>query len=139
MPCSAFADKSHVPQGPELDAVLGLSAPLWTQMKDELAALFPPLAEEWTFAGKAHGWSLRLRHAKRAVCYLTPLEGTFRVSFVLGEKAVRAAGVAGLGEHVLATIESARRYVEGRVVPLEIRGAPDVESVITLARVKMAN
>jgi hypothetical protein len=71
--------------------------------------------------------------------YLTPCKGYFIAGFVLGEKAVRAAGEAGLDESTLSLIESARKYAEGRAVRIEVRRKRDRDQVIKLAAIKMEN
>jgi len=40
---------------------------------------------------------------------------------------------------VLAVIESAKKYAEGRGVRLEVRNARDVQNIEKLAQIKMAN
>jgi hypothetical protein len=139
MALSAFDDRSAAPDAAAIAAVLGRSAALWANVKESLGAEFGTLIEEWTFAGKAYGWSLRLKRQKRAIVYLTPRAKHFLASFALGEKACRAAESAGLAPATLALIEAAPRYPEGRGVRIEVRTRADVEQVVRLARVKMAN
>jgi len=139
MALSAFDDKNSPPDAAAVAAVLGRTASLWTRLKDGLGAEFEGLAEEWTFAGKAYGWSLRLKQKKRAIVYLTPHQRHFVASFALGEKACHAARAAGLNASTLAVLDTAPRYVEGRAVRIPVRRGVDVEQVIRLARVKMAH
>lgn len=139
MALSAFDDKSSAPDADAIAQTLGRSAALWTTLKESLAAEVDTLAEEWTFAGKAYGWSLRLKQKKRAIVYLTPCEKHFRASFALGEKACAAAQSAGLSRDTLALIEAAPRYAEGRGVRMPVRRRADVDQVLRVARVKMAN
>jgi len=139
MAASVFLDKSAAPSQADVAEVLGTTAALWTGLKRRAAALFAPLTEEWVHAGKSRGWSLRLKRKTRAVLYMTPQEGFFRAAFALGEKAVAAARGAGLPDEVLVLIDGAPRYAEGRGVWLEVRNDRDVESVLRIAAVKMAN
>ena len=139
MALSAFDDRSSTPDGAILAATLGRTAALWTRVKKSLRAEFGELTEEWTFAGKAYGWSLRLKRAKRAIVYLTPREKHFLASFALGEKACRAAQSADLSDRTLSLIDEAPRYPEGRGVRIPVRTRADVDQVVGLARVKMAN
>ena len=135
---SAFVDKSKPPKERELAEMLGARAPLWNELKAQTAAKFPPLAEEWTFAGSKRGWSLRLKQKKRAVLYMTPLPGRFRAAFALGEKAVAAARAARLPASIWKVIDEAPRYVEGRAVVIEVRKASDVAHVLKVAGIKMS-
>jgi hypothetical protein len=139
MALSAFDDRSAAPQPAALSATLGRSAALWDAARQRLAADFAGLSEEWGFAGKAFGWSLRLKQKKRAIVYLTPCEKHFLASFALGEKACRAARDAALAPQILAAIDTAPRYTEGRGLRIPVRTRAQLEQVLRVAHVKMAN
>jgi hypothetical protein len=139
MALSAFADKSNPPGPSELRVTLGRSSSLWDQLKDHLSSDYQPLTEKWGFAGAKWGWSLQLKQKKRTVLYMTPCKKHFLAGFALGEKAVKAAQASGLSDSVLATIDSAPKYAEGRGVRIEVRTKKDLENVKVLAAVKMAN
>lgn len=139
MALSALDDKAEVPTDKAVFEVLGETAGLWNELKIMIRSRFDPLSEDWGFAGKKWGWSLRLKHKKRAVLYMTPSTGFFLVGFALGQKAVDAAHERGLPEPVLDLIESSPKFAEGRGVRFEVRNADDLEHVIAVAEVKMAN
>jgi hypothetical protein len=139
MALSAFDDKSAPPRKAALAAMLGRTATHWNALRTRLGEEFEPLAEEWNFAGKNWGWSLRLKHKKRAIVYMTPCRRFFLAGFALGEKAVGAAREARLPAAMLAAIDEAPKYAEGRGVRLEVRNKKDLEGVVKLARIKMAN
>jgi Protein of unknown function (DUF3788) len=138
MALSAFDDKAKQPEDADLSMTLKRSFALWNKLKTLIAARFTPLSFEWGFAGKAYGWGLRLKHKKRTVLYMTPCEGHFLASFALGEKAVKAAHNSDLPTSILAAIDSAKKYAEGRGVRLEVRNAKDVRHVEKLAVIKMS-
>jgi hypothetical protein len=139
MALSAFDDKTKPPKDAELTATLGKTYVIWNEMKKRIASRFAPLTIEWGYTSKTTGWGLRLKQEKRAVLYMTPCKGYFLASFALGEKAVKAAKTSGLQTPVLAVIESAKKYAEGRGVRLEVRTAGDVQNIEKLAQIKMAN
>lgn len=139
MALSVFGDKAKPPTDSDLKTVLGKTHPLWLQLQDAIVADFAPITVEWGFAGKAYGWGLRLKAAKRAVLYMTPCAGYFLASFALGEKAVQAAHSAKLPAKMLSAIDAAPRYAEGRGVRLEVRSAADLRNIRKLADIKMAN
>ncbi len=136
---SLFRDRSRIPTDPELEAALGSSVEMWRSLVAALSRDFDPLAEEWSFAGKAHGWSLRVAHRGRAIVYLAPLAGRFRASLALPERAMPAALSEDLPAPVLAVLATAPVYPEGRAVRLDVRTPEDVESVVALARIRMTN
>ena len=139
MALSAFSDKSCEPQPEELRAVLGRSAARWGELVSHFEAAFAPLALDWNFGGAKWGWILRLKQKKRTVLYLTPCKRHFIAGFALGQKAVDAARAIPLDTSVLAVIDAAPKYPEGRGVRIEVRTKRDAEYVKQLADVKMSN
>ncbi len=132
-----FLDKAARPdEGGALAAALGRSFAVWTGLKKDLCAEWDDLSEEWTYAGKSSGWSLRLKRGKRAILYLVPQDKSFLAAFALGEKACAAAASAGLPDSVLEAIRCAPKYVEGRAVRLPIRSKADLAGLMELARIK---
>ncbi len=139
MALSAFDDKTHKPEADELAQVLGRSGRLWNELTAGLSAQYDPLGQEWRFSGQNWGWSLRLKHKKRAIVYLTPCKRHFLAGFALGEKAAKAAHAAGLPPQVLECIDNATKYAEGRAVRLEVRTRKDLAAVQQVVALKMAN
>lgn len=137
MALSAFDDKSHCPTPAELARVLGPAAAAWRQLVDETARDHGPLVELWNFAGAKFGWSLRLKQKDRVVLYLTPQAGQFLVGLVLGEKAVAAAG-RDLPPAVLAALDEAPRYAEGRGLRLPVSERHDLPAILRLVAAKLA-
>jgi hypothetical protein len=139
MALSAFDDKKKKPRASDLEKMLGRTSTHWQNLIAHIAAEYPPLDETWNFAGAKWGWSLRLKQKKRTVLYMTPCKGHFLVGFALGEKAVKAARGGALPDSVLAVIDGAKKYAEGRAVRLEIRNKKDLENAKKLSSIKMAN
>jgi hypothetical protein len=139
MTLSAFDDKSSPPRDRALEATLGRTHSLWARLKNDLQAAYGPLIEEWAFSGKSFGWSFRLKQNKRTIVYMTPCRAHFLASFALGEKACRAAHAAGLAAPVLAAIDGAPKYPEGRGVRIPVRSRRDLDTVESLAAIKVAN
>jgi hypothetical protein len=139
MALSAFDDKASPPAARALEEILGRTSRLWDQLKTELQEAYGPLIEEWRFSGKAYGWSFRLTRKKRPIVYMTPCQEYFLASFALGEKACLAAHSAKLSASVLAVIDGAPKYAEGRGVRIAVRSRQDLDSVVALAAIKIAN
>lgn len=68
-----------------------------------------------------------------------PCRAFFLASFALGEKACLAAHAGGLPSCVLAVIDGAPKYAEGRGVRIPVRSKRDLEGVERLAAIKVAN
>jgi hypothetical protein len=138
MALSVFNDKERKPQEKELWQALGRSSSAWQALTNWIGEQYAPLAEEWVCHSEKWGWSLRLKHKKRTVLYLTPSEKHFLVGFVLGDKAVASALKMNLPKDVAKKIKTAKRYIEGRAIRLEVRQKKDLEAVKQLAEAKMA-
>jgi hypothetical protein len=139
MAWSVLDDRSRMPDDDMLAGVLGKSKGWWDAILAHLAKEYPGVQSEWGFPGAKYGWSLRPKLKKRTILYLTPGKGCFLASFALGEKAVAAAEESSLPEDVLEAIRSAKPYVEGRGVRIEVKRRTDVETVKTLVEIKMAH
>jgi len=135
---SVFDDKAKQPTDADLTGVLEGSFVFWNELKERIASRFSPLTFEWAFTSKTTGWGLRLKHKERTILYMTPCAAHFLASFALGEKAVQAAHQANLPSSILKTIDSARKYAEGRGVRLRVTSARDVRDVEKLAVIKMS-
>lgn len=138
MALSAFDDKAHPPQEKELAAVLGKAYSPWKELKKRIAARCSPAGAEWGFTSRSTGWGLRLKHGDQIIIYLTPCQGHFLVSLALGEKAVLAARQGKLSDAILAAIEAAPKYAEGRGVRIPVRTASPVADICALAEIKIA-
>ncbi|QQR73034.1 MAG: DUF3788 family protein [Holophagales bacterium] len=136
MALSVFDDKACPPDPAELTRVLGPAASAWHELVAATTRDHGPLEEVWSFAGPSFGWSLRLKQKKRVVLYLTPQAGRFLVGMALGEKAVAAAG-RELPAPVLALLDAAPRYAEGRGLRLPVVALADLPAVLHLAAAKM--
>ena len=139
MALSAFDDKGKEPGAAEIKEALGRSSMHWFGLIELVESEFTPAVATWTFGGAKWGWALRLKQKKRAVLYMTPGRKHFLVGFALGEKAVKAARAAKLPGPVWTLISGAQKYAEGRAVRMEVRTKKDLENVMKVARIKMAN
>ena len=137
MALSPFDDKRHPPTDTDLRSILGPAYDAWTRLIELVSSRVPPIEEVWGFTSPATGWGLRLRRKDRIVLYMTPNESRFLVSFALGEKAVAATRAEKLPARILAAIDSAPRYAEGRGVRIEVKTVREVAPLVTLAKVKL--
>jgi hypothetical protein len=139
MALSIFDDKAKEPKDINIADTLGRTKRSWDDLKDHLAQTLGSLSQEWKFYGKGSGWTLRLKHKKRTILYLVPRRGSFMVVFVFGERAVEAARRSTLPRSILALINDATPYVEGRSFRVEVRRRKDLDSIKELVAIKMAN
>lgn len=98
---NAFIGWKERPADADLARALGGAKPLWDGLIADLADRHGVAVQEWQSYSLKAGWALRLKRAKRTILWMAPCEGSFRVSFILGEKAVLAARQSGLSARAL--------------------------------------
>jgi len=136
---NAFIGKITPPTDKEVAAKLGPASTAWKELIGWLSSQGIACGEWKSVSPKKYGWALRPALKKRTILYLGPCDGCFRVSFVLGDKAVIAARASDLPKSLLKEISEATRYAEGTGVRLMIRKPEDLASVRKLVQIKLAN
>ena len=135
---NAFIGKKDPPTNTELTAALGPAKPLWDRLVSALLAQSPELVPEWKSSSPKLGWGLRMQQKKRTIVSLSPCVSSFRVGFVLGERALAAARAGGLPKRTLDLIANAPKYAEGTGIRIEVT-VKDVAAICKLAKVKLEN
>jgi hypothetical protein len=136
---NAFIGKTEQPTDGELTAALGPAKALWDQLIDDLADECGVVDQEWNSYSRKAGWTLRLKREQRNIVYLSPCEGCFRVSFALGDKAMRAARAAKLPQRIVKIMNEAPKYPEGTGIRITLKTPKDLAAVKMLAAIKLAN
>ena len=136
---SAFTEREHEPDSELLVNVLGASHPLWQEIKEHLNQTFGEIVEEWKFYGLKSGWVLKMLKKKRNLFFFIPMQSFFVISFVFGDKAVNQILETDFPDEIKSAIRNARKYVEGRGLPIEVRSEDEVEQVKTLVEIKVNN
>jgi len=134
-----FVDFPHPPKPADIRQALGRSAAAWDALRTHISEHFGEVTENWAVPAKKYGWSLRLKLKKRTILHLGPRSKHFIAVIILGEKAVGALRESELAPEVIAMVEHATRYTEGRVIRFEIRSKKETEIVEALAKIKMDN
>ena len=136
---NAFVGRTKAPSDADLAAALGAVKRLWDEIVVGMARELGLTGSEWKSYGVKQGWALQLRRGKRNIVHLAPCEGSVRVLFILGDKAVAAARAARLGATAAKLIDDAPRYPEGTGIRLEVSRERQIPLVRRLARIKLDN
>lgn len=134
----AFDDPKSKPITADIERELGRSWSTWHSLTRWLSENYSPLIDDWRFTGEQWGWSLRVKHKKRTIIYLFPCRKYFRVTLILGDKAVKKALQSTLPESLVKEIRQAKKYPEGRVLRFEIRFKKELSSLRQLVDAKMS-
>lgn len=136
---NAFIGKATKPTEEELATVLGSAKAVWDRFIAELARDNGVDVQEWSSYSRKAGWSLRLKRKKRTIVWLAPCQGCFRVAFILGDKAMKAARGCALPASVVQILDEAHKYPEGTGVRIAVKGDKDIAVLKKLAEIKLAN
>jgi hypothetical protein len=136
---SVFPDQGKQPTDHDLAAALGATGRLWSEIRNFVLEKYPAAIEEWSCPGKKHGWSFRLKDRKRAIVYLLPRRGFFRVAFVFGAPAVEIIMKSGIAPAIRSELAAARPYAEGRGIRIEVRDGSVLADIRKLVEIKLAN
>jgi len=136
---NAFIGKAKKPTEEELAAALGPAKAAWDLFIAGLAEENGVDGQQWSSYSRKAGWSLRLKRKKRTIVWLAPCQGCFRVAFILGDKAMKAARECELPKRMVKILEEAPKYPEGTGVRIAVKGAKDIAVLKKLAEITLAN
>ena len=139
MAASIFEDRGVVPDESMVESVVAETFVIWNELRDHVKNNYSSVNEEWKNYGKSSGWVLLVKVKKRTLFYMIPKDGYFALNFVLGDKAVAAAEESPLPEDIIENIRSAKQYMEGRPVTVDIRSYDQAESMKLLTGIKYRN
>jgi hypothetical protein len=136
---NAFLGKTTEPTEKEVASALGAVGTVWNELLEWLQDEEQLSDREWNSYSPKYGWALRVKRKKRNIIHMSPCDGCFRVSFILGDKAVAAARSSKLPKAVLKALDEAPHYPEGTGLRLLVTKAKDLPPIRTLTHVKLAN
>ena len=139
MSVSVFDEREVKPDEKTLLKAIGKTAVHWKKIKSHLENEYGELIEEWKYYGQKTGWLLKTLKKKRNLFFCIPLKGSFQLTFVFGDKAVRAIEASDLPEAIKTELRNARKYAEGRGLRIDVKSAKDVKNIQKLVEIKVKN
>jgi hypothetical protein len=115
-----FTDAAARPTAPGLESVLGRAFGRY----ESLLGLATAFAREWSYS-QTGGWMPKVHDGKKALFYVIPLDGGFKISMAIRESE-REALMADLDlAPVHGTLLAAGKYPEGFGVQFDVDGGTD--------------
>lgn len=136
---SIFIDPDLKPSLKEAKSALGNTFRLWEELIAFTKEQYPPVVEEWKFAGKKFGWSLRLSDKKRVLVYLLPRDKFFKVALVFGQRAAEKVLSSPVDEAFKLELQNAKAYAEGRGVRIDVKDISTLKDIKLLIAIKIEN
>jgi len=136
-PNAAFPDEKRQPTESDLPGALGRAFGPLAKVLERLRAAHPDVAPEWKYSPRS-GWHLIFSRKKRRLFYLVPTRGDFRLSLILGGKAIAALQAGPCAKQMPALLKDAKRYPEGTA--FTFTGATlDPEVAVAMIEAKIAH
>ena len=117
-----FDRNGAAPDDLRLNKDLGLLYPAYK----EILTFIGGYAQEWKFYGPRIGWQFKVAQKKKALFYLTPMEGSFRLAFAVRENEKEVLLSSNLPAKTRAELISAKKYPEGYPLRLLVTKESDV-------------
>jgi hypothetical protein len=132
-------DKSQKPDESLLAEKLGSSVKFWREITSHVRNNYDSISEEWKFYGQKYGWQLKTFMKKRNLFFLIPSQDYFRIVFVFGDKAVAEIEKSDVAEDLKNKVKAAKKYAEGRGLPIEVRDRHYLADIKKLITIKISN
>jgi len=136
-PHAAFPDEQRPPAESDLPEALGRSFAALAKILAGFRADHPDVTSEWKYSPRS-GWHLIFNRKKRRIFYLIPARGDFRLSLILGDKAIAALQSGPGTAKRPALLKEAKRYPEGTAFNFA-GSALDVAVTLAFLNAKLAH
>ncbi|MEN8153113.1 MAG: DUF3788 domain-containing protein [Acidobacteriota bacterium] len=134
---SIFNNKLVEPDDKMVTKELGETKEYLNRICEFIENEYNDLRPEWKFYGKKCGWVLKLFNNERNVLFIVPCTGHFRIALTFGDKAVNSVMISKLPDRIKKEFITARKYIEGRTVQIDIRSEVDLENILQLIKIKL--
>ncbi|MBK8089061.1 MAG: DUF3788 domain-containing protein [Chitinophagaceae bacterium] len=136
---SIFTDKEKKPTEADLKKANGRTYSSWKSLAEFTYQSYPSATEGWNFSGDKYGWSFRISDKKRALIYLLPRDGFFKVAFVFGQKATDEILTADIADAIKTELKNAKVYAEGRGIRLDVKDQSTLKDLKKLISIKISH
>lgn len=139
MDISIFTDKKIMPVDDDLRRSLGNRYDIWQALTGYVHLKYPAAIDMWNYTGDKYGWSFRIKDKKRVIVYLLPRDRIFKVVMIFGQRATDAIMNSQVDEGIKTELASAKVYVEGRGIRLDILNEVNLNDLKTLIDIKISH
>ena len=137
MDAPILSDKSQFPTDEVVFSHLGKSKTLWESLFQYLAREHPDFTQEWRYYNDGKSWLMKVQHKKKTVFWLAILEGSFRTTFYIHEKAKQMVEDSTLSDKLK---DQFRRKSFGKLrgITVVYKNMKDVQFAKELIRMKLS-
>lgn len=131
-----LADKSQFPTDKVIFSYLGKSKTLWDSLFHYIAEAHPDFTQEWRYYNDGKSWLMKVQHKKKTVFWLSIIEGSFRTTFYIHEKAKKAVEESTISEELKEQYRT-KTFGKLRGITVLYKNKKDVEFAKELIGIKM--
>jgi hypothetical protein len=131
-----LSDKSVIPTDEYIFSLIGNNKHYWKRIMDHVSENYMDTLGSWNYYNDGKQWLFKMVHKKKTIFWSRVINGTFRITFYLGNKAEAILDDSDLPQTLKDDFKTAKRYGLIRPVSFEIHGEPDVENVLKLIAIK---
>lgn len=139
MTASIYDDKLIEPNDKMLSFDLENTITYFNRICEFIEIEYGNLKPEWKYYNKKSGWILKLFNRKRNVLFVVPCNKYFRIAFTFGDKASDKIFNSDLPEMIKKDLFETKKYAEGRTIQIEVKNENDLNNILKLIRIKLAN
>ena len=139
MSASIYNDKLIEPTDKMLSLDLASSITYFNIICEFIDTKYGNLNPEWKYYNKKSGWILKLLNRKRNVLFVVPCNKYFRTAFTFGDKASEIVFNSELPEVIKKDLFETKKYAEGRTIQVEVKNEIDLNNILKLIQIKLAN
>lgn len=118
-------------------SIIGENRVYWQNLIDYLYDHHSDISEQWRFYNDGKSWLYRTLRKKKTIYWVGIQKDTFRVSFLIPEKAEQLIETSDLTENVKEEYRNAKRSSFGRAITVVMRTQEDFDNVVKLAELRM--
>jgi len=130
-------DPLVIPNDDLVFSIIGDKSILWQRIISYLHENHSDISEVWRFYNDGKCWLFRTLKKKKTIFWVGIIDGTFRVSFYLGDKAELLIAQSDLPEKIKNEFTNAKSNRIGRSITIKMSNAEDAEIVLKLIEIKL--
>jgi hypothetical protein len=131
-------DKSQFPTDQVIFSHIGKAKALWLELFQYLDKEHPDFTREWRYYSDGKSWLMKVQHKKKTVFWLSILEGSFRTTFFIHEKAAKIVENSAISEELKKSHRTGKSYGKLRGVTVTYKKKKDVEQAKELIGIKLS-
>ncbi len=132
-----LTDPNIQPTDELIFSIIGKNSVYWQQIIGYLYDHHSEISEQWRFYNDGKCWLYRVLRKKKTIYWVGIQKDTFRISFLLPEKAEPLIEASDVAENIKEEYRKAKKSSFGRSVTVVMGSPEDYENVVKLVELKL--